>query len=71
MVVGEFVNEDGETVIDEEEFLLLTQLKKLKQQYRCLLLDFIYNKDLLYISLVFQLSFGGYPILDSILFISE
>lgn len=31
---GEFVNEDGETVIDEEEFLLISQLKKLKQQYR-------------------------------------
>ncbi|XP_039269912.2 kinesin-like protein KIF9 [Styela clava] len=31
---GEFVNEDGETVIDEEEFLLISELKKLKQQYR-------------------------------------
>lgn len=34
MFQGEFVNDDGETVIDEEEFMLVTQLKKLKQQYR-------------------------------------
>ncbi|XP_018668035.2 kinesin-like protein KIF9 [Ciona intestinalis] len=31
---GEFVNEEGETVIDEEEFQLITQLKNLKQTYR-------------------------------------
>ena len=28
------MNEDGETVIDEEEFELITQLKNLKQTYR-------------------------------------
>ncbi|XP_070571216.1 kinesin-like protein KIF9 [Ptychodera flava] len=31
---GEFVNEDGETVIDEEEFLLIKKLKELKTVYR-------------------------------------
>nr|CAB3259115.1 kinesin-like protein KIF9 [Phallusia mammillata] len=34
MEQGEFVNEDGEPVIDEEEFQLITQLKNLKQTYR-------------------------------------
>ena len=32
--IGEYVNEEGETVIDEEEFELITQLKNLKQTYR-------------------------------------
>ena len=31
---GEFVNADGETVIDEEEFELIKKLKNLKLQYR-------------------------------------
>ncbi|XP_077997452.1 kinesin-like protein KIF9 [Glandiceps talaboti] len=31
---GEFVNEDGETVIDEEEFLLIKKMKDLKASYR-------------------------------------
>ncbi|CAK8673389.1 unnamed protein product [Clavelina lepadiformis] len=34
MEQGEFVNEEGETVIDEEEFQLISQLKNLKQTYR-------------------------------------
>jgi len=31
---GEFVDEEGELVIDEEEFELISQLKSLKQTYR-------------------------------------
>ncbi|XP_006820140.1 kinesin-like protein KIF9 [Saccoglossus kowalevskii] len=34
MEQGEFVNEDGETVIDEEEFMLIKKLKDLKSSYR-------------------------------------
>lgn len=40
ILTGEFVNEDGETVIDEEEFQLITQLKNLKQTYRYILYPF-------------------------------
>ena len=33
-ISGEFVNAEGETVIDEEEFELIKKLKSLKLQYR-------------------------------------
>jgi hypothetical protein len=34
MTLGEFVNEFGETIIDEEEFNLIKQLQDLKVKYR-------------------------------------
>lgn len=34
MTLGEFVNEFGETIIDEEEFSLIKQLQDLKVKYR-------------------------------------
>jgi kinesin family protein 6/9 len=34
MTLGEFVNEFGETVIDEEEFSLIRNLQELKSRYR-------------------------------------
>ena len=34
MTLGEFVNEFGETVIDEEEFTLIKTLQDLKESYR-------------------------------------
>ena len=33
-ILGEFVNEEGEMVIDEEEYELISQLNELKKAYR-------------------------------------
>jgi kinesin family protein 6/9 len=33
-IVGEFLNENGETIIDEEEYELIAKLQELKGTYR-------------------------------------
>ena len=44
IVLGEFVNEEGEMVIDEEEYELISQLNELKKAYRYETFK-IYNND--------------------------
>ena len=34
MIIGEFLNENGETIIDEEEYGLIAKLQELKGIYR-------------------------------------